>query len=76
MHFISWTEKNYVYRVRWFIRWHGLNRSKEIGDKEVEAFLSMLANECKAAPFRYACHLADLYIALLRCPPEKTKIQA
>ncbi len=50
MHDSLRTEQNDVYWARWFIRWHGVRHPKEMGGKEVEAFLSMLANERKVAP--------------------------
>src|SRR4051812_16054711 len=50
MHYSLRTEQNYVYWVRWFIRWHGLRHPKDMSGKEVEAFLSMLADDRKAAP--------------------------
>ncbi|WP_233575679.1 phage integrase N-terminal SAM-like domain-containing protein [Noviherbaspirillum saxi] len=50
MHYCLRTEKNYIYWVRWFIRWHRLKISQRHGGKEVEAFLSMLVNERNAAP--------------------------
>ena len=45
LHYSLSTEKLYVYWVRFFIRWHGLRHPREMGASEVEAFLSMLANE-------------------------------
>jgi hypothetical protein len=49
LHYSLRTEQNYVYWARWFIRWHGLRHPKDMGGKEVEAFLSMTANERKVA---------------------------
>jgi integrase len=49
LHYSSRTEKNYVYWIRWYIRWHGLRHPKDMGGKEVEAFLSMLANVRKVS---------------------------
>jgi site-specific recombinase XerD len=60
LHYSLQTEKNYVYWVRWFIRWHGVRHPKDMGDKEVEAFLSMLANEQKAAPSTHRQALSAL----------------
>lgn len=37
------TEKSYLYWVRYFIRFHHLKHPKEMGNQEVEAFLSHLA---------------------------------
>jgi site-specific recombinase XerD len=50
MHYALSTEKTYLYWVRWYIRFHGLRHPREMGRPEVEAFLTMLANERKAAP--------------------------
>lgn len=60
LHYSLQTEKNYVYWVRWFIRWHGLRHPKDMGAKEVEAFLSMLANERKVAPSTHRQALSAL----------------
>ncbi|WP_019139446.1 integron integrase [Noviherbaspirillum massiliense] len=60
LHYSLQTEKNYVYWVRWFIRWHGIRHPKDMGGKEVEAFLSMLANERKAAPSTHRQALSAL----------------
>jgi site-specific recombinase XerD len=45
LHYSLSTEKVYVYWVRFFIRWHGLRHPRDMGAAEVQAFLSMLANE-------------------------------
>ncbi|MGS2719435.1 integron integrase [Paraglaciecola aestuariivivens] len=37
------TEKSYLYWVRYFIRFHHLRHPRDMGNKEVEAFLSHLA---------------------------------
>jgi hypothetical protein len=50
LHYSLQMEKNDLYGVRWFIRWHGLQHPKDMGGKEVEVFLNMLANERKVAP--------------------------
>ncbi len=50
MHYSLNTEKTYLYWVRWFIRFSGLRHPREMGRSEVEAFLTMLANERRAAP--------------------------
>ena len=50
MHYSLNTEKTYLYWVRWFIRFSGLRHPREMGRPEVEAFLTMLANERRAAP--------------------------
>jgi integron integrase len=60
MHYSLRTEQNYVYWTRWFIRWHGVRHPKDMGGKEVEAFLSMLANERKVAPSTHRQALSAL----------------
>jgi Phage integrase, N-terminal SAM-like domain len=48
------TEKAHLYWVHFFIRWNGRDRvmrhPREMGLAEIEAFLSMLANERQIAP--------------------------
>ncbi len=44
LHYSIRTEETYVYWVRTFIRFHGLQHPATMGDPEVEAFLSWLAN--------------------------------
>lgn len=60
MHYSLQTEKSYVYWVRWFIRWHGVRHPRDMGGKEVEAFLMMLANERKVAPSTHRQALSAL----------------
>jgi integron integrase len=49
LHYSLSTEKNYLYWIRYFIRWHGLKHPRDMGAKQVEAFLSMLATERKVS---------------------------
>lgn len=49
LHYSLSTEKVYLYWVRFFIRWHGLRHPRDMGVPEVEAFLSMLANDRKVS---------------------------
>ena len=49
LHYSLRTEQTYVYWVRWFIRFHGLRHPREMGKDEVEAFLTMLANDRKVS---------------------------
>src|SRR3954463_14507294 len=50
MHYSLRTEEAYVYWVRGFVRWAGGRRHpREMGAAEVQAFLSMLANERRVA---------------------------
>jgi integron integrase len=45
LHYSIRTEQSYVYWARYCIRFHGLRHPREMGQPQVEAFLSMLANE-------------------------------
>ena len=49
MHYSLQTEKSYVYWIKLFVRWHGrlgtMRHPREMGQLEVEAFLTMLAME-------------------------------
>lgn len=54
LHYSLRTEKAYVYWTRFFVRWAGANggmrHPRELGSAEVEAFLTMLANERQVSP--------------------------
>ncbi|AMO24348.1 class 1 integron integrase IntI1 [Ramlibacter solisilvae] len=45
LHYSLRTEKAYVYWVRLFVRWSGMRHPRELGAREVEGFLTMLATE-------------------------------
>ena len=60
LHYSLSTEQTYVYWVRWFIRFHGLRHPKEMGQQEVERFLTMLANERKVSPSTHRQALSAL----------------
>jgi hypothetical protein len=49
LHYSIRTEQAYVHWVRAFVRYHGLRHPREMGQAEVEAFLSWLAVESKVA---------------------------
>jgi hypothetical protein len=54
LHYSLKTEKDYLYWIRFFIRWSamqssGMRHPRELGVADVEAFLSMLANERKVS---------------------------
>ena len=49
LHYSIRTEESYVYWARFFIHFHGLRHPRELGQAEVEAFLTMLATERKVA---------------------------
>ena len=59
-HYSIRTEKTYVYRVRFFIKFHQLRHPKDMGAREVQAFLSFLANERKVAPSTHRQALAAI----------------
>lgn len=45
LHYSQATEKAYLFWIRSYIRWSGLRHPRDMGQAEVEGFLSMLANE-------------------------------
>ena len=53
LHYSLSTEKTYLYWVRFYVRWHGRNSTmthpRDMGAKQVEAFLTMLASERKVS---------------------------
>ncbi|MDZ7920237.1 integron integrase [Rhodoferax sp.] len=54
LHYSLKTEKAYLYWVRFFVRWSatqlgGMRHPRDMGVQEVEAFLSMMANERKVS---------------------------
>jgi integron integrase len=53
LHYSLSTEKTYLYWIRFFVRWHGRNGTmthpRDMGAKQVEAFLTMLATERKVS---------------------------
>ena len=54
LHYSLKTEKAYLYWIRFFIRWNatqpgGMRHPRDMGTSEVEAFLSMMANERKVS---------------------------
>ena len=53
LHYSLSTEKVYLYWVKFFVRWHGRNGAmrhpREMGVREVESFLTMLATERKVS---------------------------
>ncbi|MGS1955945.1 phage integrase N-terminal SAM-like domain-containing protein (plasmid) [Escherichia coli] len=56
MHYSLRTEQAYVHWVRAFIRFHGVRHPATLGSSEVEAFLSLLANERKVSVPRIVRH--------------------
>ncbi|MFN5939281.1 MAG: integron integrase [Polaromonas sp.] len=53
LHYSLSTEKTYLYWIRFYVRWHGRNgkmtHPRDMGAKQVEAFLTMLATERKVS---------------------------
>ena len=54
LHYSLKTEKAYLHWVRFFIRWNatqpvGMRHPRDMGKTEIEAFLSMMANERKVS---------------------------
>ena len=53
LHYSLSTEKVYLHWVKFFVRWHGrdgrMKHPRDMGPREVEAFLTMLATERKVA---------------------------
>lgn len=47
MHYSIRTEEAYVHWIRGFVRWSGMRHPRTMGVDEVQAYLSMLANERK-----------------------------
>ena len=85
-HYSLKTERSYVGWIKRYIFHHGLRHPKEMGKREIEAFLSHLAVECSVAPatqnqafnallFLYeqvlGISLKDQNIQALRAKPKK-----
>jgi hypothetical protein len=73
LHYSLSTEKLYVYWVRFFIRWHGVRHPPDMGALQVEAFLSMLANERRLSASTHNQALSALLflyreVLASRCP--------
>jgi integrase len=67
-HYSLSTKRTYVYWVRWYIRFHGLRRPKDMGGDEIRTFLSYLNNERQIAGSTYSqalCALLFLYKEVL-----------
>ena len=48
-HYSLRTEQTYVQWVKLFVKWHGLRYPGDMGQPEIEAYLSMLANQRRVA---------------------------
>jgi uncharacterized protein YfbU (UPF0304 family) len=60
LHYSLRTEETYLHWVRFFIHFHGLRHPRELGKAEIEAFLTMLANERKVSVSTHRQALAAL----------------
>ena len=60
LHYSARTEDAYVHWVRAFVRFHHLRHPRELTGADVEAFLSWLASERKAAPATHRQALSAL----------------
>lgn len=71
IHYSLQTEKAYLYWARFFIRWHGrtgiMRHPRDMGLPEVEAFLTMLANERQVSPATHRQALNALLFCTNRC---------
>ncbi len=59
-HYSLRTEQNYIYWIRFFIRFSGLRHPRTMGAQEVEAFLTHLASERKVSPATHRQALSAL----------------
>jgi Phage integrase, N-terminal SAM-like domain len=93
LHYSLKTEKAYLYWARFFILWSakngGMRHPREMGSDEVEAFLSMLANERQASPatqrqalnallflYREVLNLDLPWVNQIGRPPKRKRISA
>jgi integron integrase len=60
LHLALSTEQAYAYWVRHFVAWHGRRHPRDMGGPEVEAFLTMLANERQVSPSTHRQALAAI----------------
>ena len=70
LHYSLRTEEAYVYWVRNFIRFHGLKHPRDMGQAEIEAFLTYLATQRKVSVSTHRQALSAFCIKkcwVLRC---------
>ena len=64
LHYSLSTEKTYLYWIKFFVRWHGRNDSmrhpRDIGGREIEEFLTMLATERRVSTSTHNQALSEL----------------
>lgn len=94
LHYSLQTEKAYLHWARFFIHWHARNSGamrhpRELGQAEVEAFLTMLANERQVSPathrqalnallfmYRQVLDMELPWLHSIGRPPERKRIPA
>ncbi len=94
LHYSFQTEKAYLHWARFFIRWQARNSGamrhpRELGQAEVEAFLTMLANERQVSPathrqafnallfmYRQVLDMELPWLQSIGRPPERKRIPA
>jgi hypothetical protein len=54
LHYSLRTEKNYVYWVRWFVRWHGVRHPREMGGKDRVVMLPIVLKPALKEQLAYA----------------------
>lgn len=59
-HYSLSTEKQYVYWIRWYVRFSGLRHPRDMGAAEVSAFMTWLANERQVSPSTHRQALSAL----------------
>ena len=68
-HYSLRTERAYVYWARWYIRFHGLRHPMDMGNREIQEFMSYLVNDRQVAGATYTqalCALLFLYKKVLQ----------
>jgi integron integrase len=78
-HYSIKTERSYIGWIKRYIFFHGVRHPKEMGKREIEAFLSHLASECDVAPAtqnQAFNALLFLYEQVLEIPMKDQNIQA
>src|SRR5690349_6648276 len=89
LHYSQATEKAYIFWLRAFIRWSGLQHPRDMGKPEVEAFLPMLANERRVSASTHKQALSAIlflyrevlgqelpWLAEIGRPPQRKRIPA
>ena len=75
-HYSHRTEQNYIYWIRYYIRFHKLRHQKEMRETELKQFLNYLANEkhvSASTQNQALCAILYLYKEVLHTPLELIK---